>query len=155
MKRIIIYCMILGAVCLIPVQKQDVATLEPIQAVWMSEENGAVVLKTDTDDVGEGENVQEALENMKDKSTGVVYLDTAQYLLVTEKAKHRIPEIAGYLKGSVRVCSWEGKGELVDAARYMQARKLGIRLRKWQEKSILPTVPDLNEKNVDFLKNNA
>ena len=146
MKRIIIYCIILGAVCLIPVQKQDVATLEPIQAVWMSEENGEVVLKTDTEDQGIGNNVQEALTNMKDQSTGMVYLDTAQFLLVTETAKHRIPEIANELKSSVRVCLWEGKGELADAARYMQARKLGARLGKWQENDALPVVPDLPEK---------
>ena len=146
MKRIIVYCIILGAVCLIPVQRQDVATLEPIQAVWMSEENGEVVLKTDTEDQGAGKNVADALENMKSTSTGMVYLDTAQFLLVTETAKHRMPEIAEYLKDSVLVCLWKGKGELTDAARYMQARKMGVRLGKWQENDALPVVPDLPEK---------
>ena len=146
MKRIVIYCMILAAVCFVPVQKQDVASLEPVQAVWMSLEDEKVTLLTDTGDVGTGGTVQEALTDMKSKSTGIIYLDTAEFLLVTQQAQQKIPELAELLKGSVRVCLWEGQGEITDAALYIQARKLGIRLDKWQKNADLPVIPDLKKK---------
>ena len=58
MKRIIVYCVILAVLCVLPVEKQDVADLEPVQAVWLSKEENIVILETDTQDKGNGSNVR-------------------------------------------------------------------------------------------------
>ncbi len=147
MKRIVVYCLILAALCVLPVERQDVADLEPIQAVWLSQENETVVLETDTKDKGTGSTVAEALADMKHKSLGIIYLDTAQYLLVSENARKMIPQIAQYLKGSVRICLWDGAGEVADAARYMQSHKTGCELKNWQLETQLLTLPKFSEKN--------
>lgn len=146
MKRIIIYCMILAALCVLPVERQDVADLEPIQVVWLNREGNTVVLETDTEDKGTGETVAEALADMKHKSLGIVYLDTAQYLLVSEDARELIPQITEYLKGSVRICLWDGAGKVADAARYMQSHKTGCELKKWQPDTVLTRLPEFPEK---------
>lgn len=140
MKRIIIYCIILVGILFLPTERMEIRDLEPIQAVWMYSEEGNVVLKTDTEDEGRGENVQKALEDMKTKSSGIVYLDTAQFLLVSESTQEYISEIRPYLKGKVRVSLWDG-GDLQNAAKYMQAHKFGVKLKQWSNAVKMPKIP--------------
>ena len=141
MKRVVLYILILTGIVLIPVRPSDVGELEPIQAVWLTVENETVTLQTDTQDKGSGATVSEALKNMKLLSEGIVFLDTAQFLLVSENAIDKIAEIEPYLKGSVKVCLWDGEGELCDAAKYMQAHRFGCRLSQWQIEVKLPNLP--------------
>lgn len=141
MKRLLLYGLILMAACALPTDRQDVANLEPIQAVWLYEQEGMVHLETDTQDQGAGLTVEGALSDMKYNSPGVVYLDTAQYLLVSENATEYISQIAPLLKGSVRVCLWQGKGEVADGARYMRAHRIGVTLRRWDGEENLPKIP--------------
>ena len=140
MKRIIIYCIILAGIFWIPVEKSEIRDLEPIQAVWMYMENGEVVLVTDTEDEGRGESVSEALDVMKEKSSGIIYLDTAQFLLVSETAQEKVSEIIPFLKAKVKVGLWEG-GNLKEAARYMQSHRTGVKLGKWNAYVKLPKLP--------------
>lgn len=140
MKRIVIYCAILALLYLVPVNGQNVADMEPIQAVWLTYAEDQLQLITDTGDIGSGATVAEALADMKDKSLGIVYLETAQYLLVSEKAQNVIMQIKPYLKGKVKVCLWEGN-RVEDAAKYMQAHRIGIQLRKWEANVKLPKLP--------------
>ncbi len=140
MKRILCYCLILAFLWFAPVKGQSIADLEPIQAIWLSREDDRVVLQADTEDKGEGGSVSEAFENMSKKSSGIIYPDTAQYLLVSENAVDMIPEMKTYLKGKVKVCLWEG-GDLSEAAKYMQAHKTGLMLKKWQPGAKLLKLP--------------
>jgi len=91
LKRILIYCLLLIAVVLIPVERLDVGKLEPVQAVWAYRENGIIVLETDTEDKGSGETVEEALKDLEANCLGIIYLDTAQFLLVSEDLQEQIP----------------------------------------------------------------
>lgn len=136
-----IYVLIVIGLMLLPVRPTDVGELEPIQAVWLSEESGRVMLETDTQDKGTGQTVSEALEEMKRYSRGIVYLDTAQFLLVSENALDKIPDIRPYLKRTVKLCLWEGEGAVSDAAAYMQAHKSGIALSQWNADVKLPNLP--------------
>lgn len=147
MKRFILYVIILAVVCLNPVQQLDVADLEPIQSVWISTQDNLVRLETDTGDVGIGVSVADALEKMKKQSEGIVYLDTAQYLLVSENAQSHIADLVPFLKGSVKVCLWSGEESVTAATRYMQAHHTGLLLRKWHLDSPLQTLPKINEKS--------
>lgn len=145
MKRIILYCILLAIALMIPIKKIDISDLEPIQAVRMDRQQGEIILQTDTGDTGAGENVQSALDNLKKVSSGIVYLDTAQYLIVTENAQEYIGHIRPFLKNDVRVCLWEGAEKLTDAAKYVKSRKIGVRLKKWSKETLLPKLPELIE----------
>ena len=151
MKRIIIYCIVLAAVLLIPVKHLDVGNLEPVQAVWVYEENARIVLKTDTNDKGSGNTVAEALQNLEENCLGIIYLDTAEFLLVAENMESRIPELKAYLKGSVKVCQWDGEGSVEAAARYMDAHKIGYKLRKWDTTVNLPKLTLKNGDKMSIL----
>lgn len=139
--RLILYALILASLFFVPLQPMKIANLEPIQAVWIYQADGSVVLETDTDDKGSGVTVEEALADMREKSAGIIYLDTAQYLLVSASAKNQIPSLRAYLKKTVRLCHWDGQGDISEAVKYADARKMGLRLREWNEGSKLPELP--------------
>ena len=141
MKRILLYVLVLAAVCIVPVERLNVGDLEPIQAVAVSMENGKILLETDTDDRGTGSTVHEALDDMKRKSLGIIYLDTAQFLLVTQETRDMIGMIKPHLKDSVRVCLWGREGTVQEAAKYMQSHKTGVRLDRWIQDSKIPEIP--------------
>lgn len=141
MKRIIFYCILLAVALVIPIKKIDISDLEPIQVVKMDRQDGNIVLQTDTGDEGIGENVQQALENLKQNSAGIIYLDTAEFLTVTENAKEYIGSMKALLKEKVRVCQWNGEGELSTVGKYMKAHKIGVRLQQWKPEITLPQMP--------------
>ena len=142
MKRILLYIVILLGLTALPVHYQDVADLEPIRAVWVSAEEKTVILQADTGDQGRGETVGEALAQLKQESPGIVYLDTARILLISEGAEKHIPELQKVLKASVRVCRWNGNGTLSTAADYAQTHKTGVKLGKWVPAVKLPNLPE-------------
>ena len=116
--RILLYVLILAALFFAPVERLDVAKLEPVQAVAVYKENGMVVLETDTEDKGAGKTAKEALENMKQSTPSVIYLDTAEYLLVAEEAQGEEETLRQYLKSSVKVSDYYG-GSVKEAAKYV------------------------------------
>lgn len=145
--RIVIYIMILAALFFAPLQRIEIANLEPIQAVWMYTKGSNVVLETDTEDVGSGATAADALADMKRNSSGIIYLDTAQYLFVSRSAMQNISAVQPYLKDSARLCIWDGQGDISDAAKYAESHKIGIKIGKWKDVGNLPELPSVKYKN--------
>lgn len=130
--RKILYVVILSALFFAPLERLDVAKLLPIQAVAVYMEDGAVILETDTENKGRGDNVENALENLKEITPAVVYLDTAEFLLVSENAVSYINELRDFLKPSVKVCVCEAAGQVKDAAKYLDVHGNLPKLRDWK-----------------------
>lgn len=139
--KILLYILIFAGLFFIPLESVEIANLEPVQGVWVYEENGNIVLETDTEAKGIGITVAEAMSDMKEHSPGVIYLDTAQYLFVSETAQEQISALQPYLKASVRLCKWEGQGSLKNAIEYADAHKVGVKLSKWESVGNLPELP--------------
>ena len=68
-----------------PLERLDVAKLLPIQAVAVYTEGDSVVLETDTENKGKGASIADALQDLKENTPAVVYLDTAEFLMVSEQ----------------------------------------------------------------------
>ena len=130
--RKLIYLIILGLLVLTPVKRLDIANLQPVQTVAIYTEPGAVVLETDTHNVGRGASVTEAVANLEENTPGVIYLDTAEYLLVSKDAESYVDALRKYLKPSVKVGLWE-VGEGIDmAAKFLSEEKNLPKLKKWK-----------------------
>ena len=147
--RVVMYIVILAALFLAPLQRMEIANLEPIQAVWLYAENGTVFLETDTEDQGGGSTVADALADMKRKSPGIIYLDTAQYLFVSPSATQNIAALQPLLKESVRLCIWDGQGEIHSAVKYADSHKIGIKMKQWKETGDLPELSSVKLENSD------
>ena len=121
--RKLLYGVSLVALLFAPVQRLDVAKLEPVQTVALYMEEKQLVLETDTGNKGKGKDLTEAINDLEEKTPGVIYLDTAQYLLVTEETEALLYSLDGYLRQSIKVSKWDGKSSVKSAAQYLRIRE--------------------------------
>ena len=116
--KFILYAVIIALSLFAPVTRLDIAKLSPVEAVAVYKEYGQVVLKTDEENEGRGENVHLALADLKKKASVIIYLDTARYLLVGEGAAAEAAALQAYLKESVLVGNYAG-GDVKEEAKYL------------------------------------
>ena len=157
MRRIILYIGILALVVAAPVKPMDIEKLRPVQIVSVYKESNWTVIETDTEDKGIGGTARQALQNMKDTSNGVIYLDTAEYLLVTKQTEEATRELIAELKPSVRMCMTTGVEDLKQAVLYLKAHGGLPKLKAWVKGAELPVLSTFGDSLI-FLKkveNNA
>lgn len=129
MRKVAIVVILLLSL-LVPVKRLDASKLQPVEAVAVYVEDGRVVLETDTEDKGSGNTALEALENMKANALSVIYLDTAEYLLVEEGAGDFAEALRPLLSGSVKVGKYLG-GSVKDQVAYYEVHGKLPKLKSW------------------------
>ena len=140
MRRILLYALILVVACLIPTERADVAQLRPIEVIAIYKDGNTVFLQTDTEDVGQGSSAQAALENMRSMTPAIIYLDTAEFLLIDESAMDEIENLRNELKDSLKLCGVTGKVDLKLAAKYLSVHGELPKLRDWRVEKMLPVL---------------
>jgi len=130
--RWLLYIAILASLFLAPLERTDVAKLLPIKAVAVYMDTDSVVLETDTQHKGMGADVTEALQDLKKNTPAVVYLDTAEYLLIDENATDFLAEFKTFLKPSVKVCVCDASGRAGKVAKYLEVHGNLPKLRDWK-----------------------
>ena len=151
MKQVILYIGILSLVVAAPVKPMDIENLRPVQIVSVYKENNWTVIETDTEDRGIGGTAKQALQNMKDTSDGVIYLDTADYLLVSKESESDVVELASELKPSVRMCMTTGTIDLKKAVSYLRTHGGLPKLKCWKKGEELPVISNFGHSLI-FLK---
>ena len=136
--KTILYIIIIVASLLIPTEKADVAKLQPVEAVMLRNVNGKTEILTDTCAWGRGDNAQEALADLISNTPELVYLDTAKYLIVDELSVTEIDNLRQDLKGSVKLCRWNGEGEFKDVVMYFSVHGDLPTLKKWKQSDNIP-----------------
>lgn len=130
--RVVMYIVILSLLFLAPLERTDVAKLLPIEAVAVYKENGEVVLETDTKHRGSGDDATKALENLKSVTPAIVYLDTAEFLILAEDTVSEIEGLRMYLKPRVKVCVADGRGRVKDMAKYLEIHGNLPEIKDWK-----------------------
>lgn len=116
--RAALYVIILALMLFAPVNRLDIAKLQPVEAVAVYMESGEVVLRTDLGSTGRGPDAGQALQNLKDTTAAVVYLDTADYLLIAPGAEDAARQLMKNLKKTVQTGVYNG-GDVQQEARYL------------------------------------
>jgi len=132
--RKILYAAILVTLIFAPVNRQEVRKLLPIRAVAVYRSQGQITLETDTEHKGQGKSVEAAIMELKKNTPAVVYLDTAEFLLVSKDAEEVIPQLANYFKPRVKVCICDAEGDVETAAEYADVHGTITELRHWRTK---------------------
>lgn len=105
--RKVLYVALLLSCLLIPVKRLDISKLEPVEAVAVTVKNGMVHLYTDTKSEGEGVTVEEALNALKRNASGIIYLDTARFLLVGEGANREAEQLKEIMRTDVMTAAYK------------------------------------------------
>ena len=153
MKRLPFYIVLLALTFLAPIKRVDVGQLQPVEAVFLVRQGEAVTLTTDTGDTGQGSTALEALYDLKETTPAVIYLDTAEYLVLSESAAQDVQALRDYLKGSVRVCYMDGEVGPEKAVQYLNVHAKLPKLKRWKAGDELPILT--NEKIIEKSENNA
>ena len=128
--------------------------LKPVQLVYVREENGQVILETDTGDMGEGRDFNCALENMKDRASGRIFLETAELLVLTEDGICCLPQIYEKLRPAAEVCLAEGKLEPEAAAEFLTVHKPDVTLQQLRSGENRLEVLKSREGRLELVKGN-
>ncbi len=131
MKRIMIYIAVLVAALLVPLRGTDVGKLEPVGLLQLYKEDGTVVIVTDTGDSGRGATVDAAFDDLEATTSGIIYLDTADFLLVSKEAAGEVQFLEQYLKPSIRVCFANKDIDPVLAAEYLAVHRPATKLKAY------------------------
>ena len=151
MKRILCYIGILAAVLAWPVERLDVGKLRPVQTVAVYKKDNWVVIETDTEDIGYGATAHQALANLEDTTSGVIYLDTAEYLLLSKDAEDAVEDLRSELKPSVQMCYIARQVDLKEAGIFLAAHGDLPKLKMWETGQALPTLTTFG-KRLTFLQ---
>jgi hypothetical protein len=146
MKRIILYIIICALTLLIPVERMDIAKLRPVETVILQKQGDVVTIATDTDDSGQGTDALQALQNMKETAKGIIYLDTAQYLLVSEDAADLVQQLRPHLKHSVTLYKCELIVDTKEVSRYLDIHGNGPKLKVWKTGDSMPVLRQAGER---------
>ena len=116
--RILIYALLLAAALAVPVKRTDVGKLRPVEVIAVARTENGYTVRTDTGDMGTGNTLKAAFCNLEDTTAGVIYLDTAEYLLLeTEIEEKRL--LRELLKNGIRVCAAEPEIPLEGSGAYL------------------------------------
>ena len=154
MKRIAIYLIVMAAVLVMPLERTDVADLQPVQTVALYKTPVGDQIETDTGDVGAGKTVDLAYADLLETASGVIYLDTARYLLVSEAAVPAVADIGKFLKKGVAVCAVVGRTDLKEVSKFLSVRSGLLPIHKWKEGVNLPVL-DCRTDRIKFLQKNV
>ncbi|MGN0977533.1 MAG: hypothetical protein ACI4PH_05705 [Faecousia sp.] len=127
MKRWPILAAALAALLLVPSQTGDVGDLLPVELLYIYKENDRICLETDTGEAGEGDSLTAALTDLKATAPGEVFLDTADYLIVTKDTVPLLPQLTKVLRPATEVCL--GVNADTQAAAFLSAHKPGVTLK--------------------------
>ena len=151
MKRIILYIGILAAVLAVPVRPQNIGKMKPVQVVSVYKENGWIIVETDTEDRGMGGTAGQALQNLKDTTSGILYLDTAEFLLLSKDAEDIVEELRDELKPSVQLCMTTRAVDLKETVKFLDAHGKLPKLKSWRMGLELPVLSTFGDSLI-FLK---
>lgn len=134
MRRWLIYLIIFVAAAAMDFSMfrgTDVAKLLPVEVVRISKENGQIVLKTDTENVGRGTGLEEALSDLKATAEGDVFLETADYLIIAPGCTDLLEELKVCLRPSCGICLEAEETDLENAAKFLNAHEPKVTLQDW------------------------
>ena len=140
--KLLLYIVLLLAVCFLPVQPTDVGKLIPVEVIALSEGEGELAVRTDTGDLGRGSTLQEAFGDLRDTAPGTIYLDTAAYLLLEPGTEDLATALTGYLKPDTKVYLAVEGIQLEGIAEYLSAHHPGLPLKDALEVSELPVLTE-------------
>ena len=140
MKRTLLYVAMLTVALAIPVERTNLEEMKPVEMVYLYEEADHVTISTDTGDRGSGIDIPEAMSNLRETTAGIIYLDTANYLLIGKETEVYVKELRPFLKDDVRICHAEGEIDMETVGEYLRVHQPEVKLEDWDTGSKLQTL---------------
>lgn len=119
MRRWMIYIALIALTIVAPAKPVNIGNLLPVKAIGVYRDGNQYRIETDTGNQGVGKTITQALYNMKNNASGIIYLDKAEYLVLTEKTIDAVEALRQVLKSNVRVSIAKHPLDLTKASEYL------------------------------------
>ena len=106
---------------LLPFAGTDIAKLHPVEVLIVSRSEDGLLLQTDSGMLGTGKNVEEALQTLRLSSEGNIFLDTANYLLISPDCTEEIVTLWNYVRPACQVYHFKGEGKYEKIGKYLES----------------------------------
>ena len=117
----------IGLLSRLPHPAQDIAKLDPVQAVYIYLEEGNIHIQTDTGDHGSGESLAAAEADLRANASKEVYPDTAEFLILDPNVPVT-DDFFTILSSSCHVCYTQTTPDLAAASAYLSTHTPTLRL---------------------------
>lgn len=123
MKRwgILLAVLLLAAWKIFP--SRDVGDLQPIEVLYVYPRAGLICIDSDTGDQGVGRTAGEAFRDLRQRASGEVFLDTADYLLLSPGMESELDDLWRELRPGCRVCWAIGMPDLEQVGAFLAAHE--------------------------------
>ena len=135
MKRWLWYLaavLLVAALGWMPFAGTDVAKLQPVEVIRVGVEDGLIRVETDTGGSGNGADLAEAFADLKASAAGTVFLETADYLLVSHDAQSLLEPLGTYLRPACGICLESGVADLETVADFLSTHEPGMTLQEYR-----------------------
>ena len=140
-RRIWITAGLLLAFLLPESRRTDISRLCPVEMLYIYMDGQKFVAAADTGSWGSGDTWQEAFADLENTTPGVIFLDTTEYLLITEEVEPWLAEMNQRLRPSIKVVVMNGEPQWENLSAWLRSRNAGTTLWKCEEG--LATVPNV------------
>lgn len=134
MKRISV--MLLAAVAAVMMgrlfPRTDIEELEPVQVIYIRQAQGNLLIETDLGHTGAGQDLEEAVADLKRSASATVFLDTADFLILDTDRTVRLCDAAEFLRPGIRVCLTDGISDLQAAGKFLSVHGSPVTLARVQ-----------------------
>lgn len=104
-----------------PFRGTDVAKLQPVELVAVSDADGILKVDTDTGVSGFGATLHHAISDLNHCATGKILLETADYVLVNRYDEALLNVLSDYLRPGCGLCLFSEEIDLKAAAAYLRS----------------------------------
>ena len=129
MKKWILLALLAGLLMFSPFTSADVTKLKPVEVIRLSGTTRGIRVETDTGESGEGTDLRQAFEDLKQTASGEIFLETADRLLVTPQTVELLPELTYFLRPGCNICVEIGNSELSDVGAFLRIHEPGVTLQ--------------------------
>jgi hypothetical protein len=136
MKKTVLWFLaiaIVSAAGFLPFKGTDVSKLQPVEVLVLQYKEGLYTISGEDGLIGYGEDVLSALEDLKATASGEVFLETANYLLISEDCLACIEELSDFLRPACQLYQLEGEGVLASIAKYLENHPSDITLLSYKQ----------------------
>lgn len=114
----------------------EIRRLEPVEVVRVLENEDGISIMTDTGAMGVGKDLSAAVENLQASSAATVFLDTAEYLLLSDQTREYLPQLWELLRPACQVCIAEGEVDLTEAGGFLKTHPPEVNLLQCRADSV-------------------
>ena len=86
------------ALLLLPRRGTEVGKLLPVETLLIEKQAGQYRVSTDTVNTGRGDSLEKAVDALRAEAPGILFLDTADYVLLTGEAEDCMEKLQDYVR---------------------------------------------------------